>query len=384
VIELVTNPRSYKELLTQVLASHPELIAAVTYFRELMDPNSGALRSRRTDSFRNKLLPFQGDPTLLAAFASPQRGIDWERVAREGRMVLIDARGERDADLRQFKLLWWFRDFVDYIKYRGMAGRGQEITFLIDEVTQLLGYRSVSGQSLLAEDFEELTAVLGRNYGLNTVISHQNMSQVDPRIQNVLLQMGTQCVGTLTNDDDAIAIARALYRYNPSMVRKYEPIWMNVQYGAGISAYSQPQVIDHRSVEYTMDEQVRLSADSIRSLPKFTFLLHAARYEGDLVRTVKRVSIERADRDQYPDHQMVNTVRSFLRVKSGVSVAELLAALEQGRNSLLDPPAKKKQAQAAILKEEDTTDETANNGSTLSTSSGSGDAAFKEELWNTA
>jgi hypothetical protein len=66
--------------MRQALARYPELEPAVTYFRELIDPNAGSLRERRTGSFRNKLLPFFSDPTMLAMFAAPSGGVDWDEV----------------------------------------------------------------------------------------------------------------------------------------------------------------------------------------------------------------------------------------------------------------------------------------------------------------
>ena len=385
VADLVRDPRQYKDLLKQALMVDPKLKPAVTYFRELMDPKSGALRSRRTDSFRNKLLPLQSDPTMFATFAAPRRGIDWEQIDRSGHTVLIDARDERDADRRQFKLLWWFRDFVDYIKYRGMTGRGREIGFLIDEVTQLLGYRTAEGQSLLAEDLEELTSVLGRNFGVNSVISHQNMSQVDPRIQNVLMQMGTQCVGVLTNDDDALLMARVLHRYNPSMVRKREPVWMSVREDVWPYTDFVPEIIDYTTTEFTPDEQVRLAADTLRGLPKFTFLIRNATEEGNLSTRVQRVSIANVDRNQYPDPHQVNEIRSYLRVKSGISVDEVTSLIEQEREKRLMGSRRKRSDDNAILNEGGEQHEKSQERSDFSTQTRPNQAeageSFKEELW---
>ena len=155
VADLINHPRQYKDELRQVLADFPELEPAVSYFRELMDPGSNGLRERRTGSFANKLLPFLTDPTMLATFAASQRAVDWDAVARKGQMVIIDFQNERDPERRQFKLLWWYRDFSAYVKTRGMAGRGREIMFLIDEITQLVGQRTGEGNSILAEDLEE-------------------------------------------------------------------------------------------------------------------------------------------------------------------------------------------------------------------------------------
>ncbi len=81
----------------------------------------------------------------------------------------------------------------------------------------------------MAEDIEELVAVLARNYGVNVVIAHQNLSQVDEKINNVLMQMGTQMIGHLANPDDALYLARQFFHYEPYRVKKREPVWMNLE-----------------------------------------------------------------------------------------------------------------------------------------------------------
>ena len=333
VADLISQPRQYKEILRQTLADHPELEAAVAYFRELMDPNNSGLRERRTGSFANKLLPFLADPTMLATFAAPVRGVDWDAVTNKRQMVIIDFQHERDPERRQFKLLWWYRDFSGYIKTRGMAGRGREILFLIDEVTQLVGQRTGEGNSILAEDLEETVAVDGRNYGVNVVIAHQNLSQVDERIRNVLMQCGTQIVGRIANPDDALFLARQFLRYDPHMVKKQEPVWMSVaQFTASgmLEGYALPEIIDRRNVEFTPEEQLLMATEQFR-LPRFQFLVRPATAEGTVSDQLYRISIEKLDAGQYPDAEQVSQVLAYLRQKSGVAVEALLAEIRQRR-----------------------------------------------------
>jgi hypothetical protein len=333
VADLISQPRQYKETLRRALADCPELEPAVSYFRELMDPNNSGLRERRTGSFANKLLPFLADPTMLATFAAPRRGVDWDAVARQGQLVIIDFQHERDPERRQFKLLWWYRDFSGYIKTRGMAGRGHEILFLIDEVTQLVGQRTGEGNSILAEDLEETVAVDGRNYGVNVVIAHQNLSQVDERIRNILMQCGTQIIGRIANPDDALFLARQFLRYDPYAVKKQEPVWMSVTplgEGGMPMGFAQPHIVDHRDVEFSPEEQVLLTTEQFR-LPRFQFLVRPATAEGTVSDQLYRISIEKLDAGQYPDAQQVKQVLAYLRRKSGVAVAALLAEIRQRR-----------------------------------------------------
>lgn len=336
VTDLITQPRLYKEELRQVLAAHPTLSAAVTYFRELMDPTSSGLRERRTGSFANKLLPFTADPLMQASFAASERGVDWEQVVREGQTVIVDFQGERDPERRQFKLLWWFRDFIDFVKQRGMAGRGHELSLMIDEVTQLLGHRTGDGHSVMAEDMEELVAVLARNYGVNVTIAHQNLSQVDERIRNVLMGMGTQMIGLISGPEDALYLARQFFRYDPYWVKKREPVWMNTEqpdtYGF-IFGQAVPTIIDYRNVEFTPEEQMLQAMEHFHTMPKFQFLVRPALEEGQLGTTLKRVSIAQLDRSQYPDDAEIAELRGYLRQKGGIPVEHLLTEIHSRKQT---------------------------------------------------
>ena len=332
VVDLIAHPRNYKDDLRRLLVDQPALEPAVNYFRELMDPTSAALRERRTGSFRNKLLPFLADPTMLAAFAAPTPGVDWEAVVAQGQMVIIDFQNELDPERRQFKLIWWFRSLIDYIKQRGMAGRGAEIFFLIDEVTQLLGHLNSDGQSVLAEDLEELVAVLARNYGVNLVIAHQNLSQVDERVRNVLMQMGTQMIGNMSNPDDRLFLTRQFFHYQPYLVKKREPVWMGISVPDFYSqmALSFPGVIDERTVEFTPEEQILLAMEQFQ-LPRFQFLVRPATAEGTVANHLSRLTIEHMDAGQYPNDAEVRRVLGYLRQKCGVPLEQLLAEIRGWR-----------------------------------------------------
>lgn len=333
VADLISQPRLYKDELRQALSHYPELAPAVAYFRELMDPNSQGLRERRTGSFQSKLLPFLADPTMLAGFAASHDGIDWQAVMQNKELVLIDFQNEHDPERRQFKLIWWFRSVIDFVKQRGMAGRGQEFLFAIDEITQLLGQRGGDGNSILAEDLEELVAVLSRNYGVNVLLAHQNLSQVDERVRNILMQCGTQIVGNITNPDDAAYLARQFFRYDPYAEKKKEPVWMNVvrfDHNGFPMDYSWPKVIDYKSVEFTADEQL-FSLMSRFQLPRFQFLVRPATAEGTISKNLYRMSVERLDAGQYPDAIEVDRILSYLRQKDGIPIEELLGEINNRR-----------------------------------------------------
>lgn len=363
VADLIAHPKNYKAELKQALSIYPELQPAVEYFRELMDPTSGELRNRRTGSFVNKLIPFLSDPTMQAAFAAAKRRVDWEQVARQGQTVLIDFRHEVDPDRRRFKLLYWFRDFINYVKQRGMGGRGEEVMFVIDEVTQLLGQKTMSGQSVMAEDLEELVAVLGRNMGVNVVIAHQNLSQVELRVMNVLMQMGTQVVGVISNPDDALLLARQLVPYAPYLVKKREPVWMSLSKPSLFGSVSEPTIIDYTTTEFTPDEQQLMAASRFQRLGRFRFLVRPALSEGNITGDLKTVSIENLDYNQYPDARALAEVRCFLRQKCGVPIETLLLEIRNRRageaiEEKEHKPMKSSRRLAILKGEEETTNAT--------------------------
>ena len=326
VADLIAEPRKYKTLLREVTARYPELAPAAAYFRELMDPNSNSVRERRTGSFTNKLMPIVSDPTMLATFASSPAGIDWDEVVAKGLTVIVDFQNERDQERRRFKMIWFFRSFMDFAKRRGMAGRGKEIYFFIDELTQLLGNGSSDSNSVLADDLEEMVAVVARNYGVNPILAHQNLTQIDERIRNILMQCGTQIVGTITNPDDSLYLARQFLHYDPRKVKKREPVWMSVEqfdkYGLPLHL-PWPEIIDYRTAEYTPEEQLLMASEQFR-LPRFQFLVRPALGEGQISPHIHRISIERMDVGQYPDDHTIAQVLTVLRARDGIPMQALL------------------------------------------------------------
>lgn len=337
VADLVEHPGQYKVQLRQVLVDHPELRPAVEYFRDLMDPSASSLREKKIGSFRNKLLPFLADPTRMATYASKRNLLNWQKLLKQRKLVLIDYRHELDLDHLQFDMVWHLRTFMDAVKQRGMAGRGNEVTLIIDEITALLRQRTQDGHSILAEDLEELIAVIGRNYGVNIVIAHQNLSQVDERIQNVLMQMGNQIIGQLSHPDDALRVARQVGRYDPYCLKKTENVWHTLHPLPMLSYFGgpdlpYPQVIDQRTIEFTPDEQLLDWVNQLLDLDRFQFLAQIATGEGGKKGSVKKITIARLDKGQYPQEHILAPLRQALAKRDGLPLAQVLETLYKKRH----------------------------------------------------
>jgi hypothetical protein len=344
---LLTEPAAWQARLREVQKSHPELRRAVSFFRAFakLKPD---LQQRKAGSLSMKLFPLLADPTLQAAFAANRPGLDWAEEMRQRRTVLLDFGGETDRERRQFKLIWCFLEIVEFLKRRGIAGRQQPVLLVIDEISALLGPRTAD-RSILGQDLHELVTVWARNVGVKLCFAHQYPSQLEPAIHHALTQLGTQVIGNIQDPDDALELARQFHRYDPYLVKKEERVWMNVEQLGGLLAYHAPEVIDHRTVEFTADEQFLLVADRIRSLPKFHFLVRPASGEGNLTGPLRLVSMARLDAGLYPDEALVAEVRRRLRQRDGAPIALLLAEIEQRRQQALAvTPVKTKQEDAIL------------------------------------
>ena len=328
---LIRRPEEWEGRLEKALSISAEVRPAVDYFRDYTDWRPDE-RARHANTFLTKILPFIADPTMRAMFGAPEPGIDWQQVVRKGQTVCLDFSREFNAERRRFKLLWCFRTLVDYFKLRGFAGRECPVSLVIDEVTQLLGF-GAQEHSIMAEDIEELVSVVARNYGVYLTIAHQNLAQLgSERIQKALMTMGTQMIGRQTDPDSATLLANYFYRYWPYSVKRHEPIWM--------SGPSGPFIVDHRPVDFTLEEQLLLDSYRFRDLAKFQFLVRAPLREGDLPGPPRRVSIARLDRGIYPNHELVSQARELLTERQGRPVKEVLAEIagRQKRGARGHPP----------------------------------------------
>lgn len=349
VADLIERPSKYKGLLREVWATYPELRPAVEYFRALMDPSSSSMREKKTGSAMTKLLPFLADPVRMAMYAGPANLLNWTKLLKQRKLILIDYRYE-EADYLQFDMIWQSRSLIEAIKQRGMAGRGEEVMLIIDEISAMLGQRTPDGRSILAEDLQELIKRLGRNYGVNVVIAHQSLSQIDERMQDIFMDMGNQIIGQLSNPADALRVAQQFMRYDPYKVKKTENVYFPMreppilQFMSGY--YGQvPVVIDEHTHEFTIQEQSALWVNQIQSLDRFQFLVQLATGEGGKRGPVKKITIANLDKNLYPTEEILAPLRQALAKRDGIPVKTVLAEMQkrQQEEDSAQPPTGGKQ-----------------------------------------
>lgn len=345
--DLIRHPDRWKMRFEQAQTAYPEVRPATAFFRDFA--TKPELRTRRSEAFLTKTLAFSADPSMAAMFGAATAGIDWAQVVSKRQAVLLDFRGELSFELRRFKLLWCLTHLLTFLKHRGIGGRAEPVSLLIDEVTQLLGFRSQE-QAMMAEDLEELISVVARNYGVWVTIAHQSLTQVDQRIQSALMRMGTQMIGSTPDPDDALYLARQFLLYDPYKVKKLEPVWMNLSTPIGMGQHtSTPSVIDERSHEFSPAEQSLLLANQFQHLGRFQFLTRRAADEGSIAGSLQLLDVAGLDQDRYPDDVFVADVRQRLQKQSGIPIATLLAEIDSRRRGANVPPKRKAKSEGAIL-----------------------------------
>ena len=307
--KLLRNPSTWEHRCRNVLTTYPEAEPAVSYFQELSDTREN-IRNRRTESFFNKISLFSLDPSMKAMFGSGELGVDWKNVIRQHLAVLLDFRQEYDVERRQFKMIWAFNYFMDFVKRRG-AGRHHPISLIIDELSSLFSIETLAGQ-VFSKELDELINVIARNYRVWLTIAHQEQFQLTPRMQKSLMTLGTQVLGATSDSEASLASAKQFFHYDPYLVRKYEATG-----STGI-----------RSVEFKADEQFLLDSYNFTNLGRFQFLVRPAHKEGEVGRSLRQISIAGLDQDLFPNEELVTQARKLLMKRSGKPVGEVLVEIE--------------------------------------------------------
>ena len=315
--DLVRHPEQWSTRLAEAVAREPQAAPAAAFFTDELLPLPTRERLQRTQAFLTKVAPFTLDPRLHAQFGSGTPGIDWQEVVDQGLLVALDFRHELDLESLRFKLLWVFRSLTDFIKARG-PGRHTPISLIVDELTFLTAVKTAQSD-LLADDLEELISRLSRNHAVWLTLSHQELNQFGQRLQDVLMTCGTQILGGTSDPLAAQTLADRFARYDPDLIKKWENVYASYQ---GVS-----EVIDERTVEYTLEEQRYLASLPFLELPRFQFLVAAAEQEGTLPTRLQKVSIERFDPGQYVQPELVARARTLLMERDGQPLDDVDAAI---------------------------------------------------------
>jgi hypothetical protein len=237
--------------------------------------------------------------------------------------VLIDFRDEPGGEALRFKLLWVYRNFMDFVRKRGSGHHHIPISLIIDELPYLLSMRTLD-QSLLEQDLMDLTDRVSRKGMLWVTLIEQRLNQLSEHAQATVMSLGTQVFGSVSDPDTAYALARRFYAYNPKWIREQQPVWA--------SHYGHSDIIDYRDIQFTMAEQWEQHRRDFE-LPRYHFLAAVAPAEGIMGTKLRRLSIEHIDQGQYVDEERVSRARRRLMQLRGRRTTDVLQEIAQRSQS---------------------------------------------------
>ena len=313
VQDLIASPERFTRELHEVASTYPEAAQATHYFLQVLPSLKPAEKERKVGAFLRKIAIFSLEPTLRAMTGSDRPRIDWQSVVDEGKTVLLDFRGVIDSERRRFLMLWSFREFLTFVKRRGV-GRHTPVSLMVDELTALYNFDAQAGSSIFASDLDELVNILARNFQVWLFLAIQEIFQVDEKSRKTLLTMGTKILGVTTDTESALALAQALIGFDPSLIKYFEPIYD-----------MRGTVIDVAPQYWTIQEQQLLAARTLQTLKPFHFLVAISQREGNAAVTLQPMSIEGVDAGIWVDEVAVVGLRLQLASRSGASPQALAA-----------------------------------------------------------
>jgi hypothetical protein len=325
---LLNEPKAWKGHLQQLAASTSDqgLRMAVEFFLRDYPEWKDQDRERAKSALETKLDMFALDPSMRAMFGAAAPGINWQEVVDKGQTVLLDFRNEQNREHRRFKMLWAFLYFLEYIKHRG-RGRHRPVGLIIDELTALYNFDIQAGADIFASDLDELINQIARDFRVWLTLAHQEQFQIDEKSHKTLMTMGTQVLGVTTDFEAALTMAQAFFRIDPHKVKRYERVWMTDIFG--------PLVVDHRPVEYTVEEQDRMAATQFKDLGLFQFLVRPAKREGDLTGELVPMNIANLDRGVWVDEALVRKLRQRLSRRDGIPIETILEEIDRRQRQVL-------------------------------------------------
>lgn len=314
--DLLRDPLAWEERFEKALSVSPEVAPALEYLRWLGSAHDSQ-RYQRTEVFLGKVEEFLYDPAMRAMFGASKPDICWPEVEEQGLAVLVDFSQVNDPPQRALKMRWVYDYFMEYVHDRG-PGRHKPISLIIDELTALLASPDEVTSKAFATELNQLINEIARNFTIWLTCCSQELFQHSEKLQKTLMTVGTQILGVTSDQEAALKLASQFFRYDPYQVKKYEPVWSSDRLG--------PMVVDHRSMEFTRDEQLLLDSYAFRDQGTFQFLVRPARGEGDVRGRLHAIEI--AKPEKWPEKKLVDELRDFLMQRHGKPIKDVIDEIE--------------------------------------------------------
>ncbi len=314
---LLRDPRLYREQIEEAVRRYPEIDTAANYLLDEYPALSPRDKQMLASSLLSKLHVFGRDPVQRAIYGA-SRGIDWRAVVDGKLTVLLDFSRIQGREAIQFAILVVYFSLMRFIQRRGPSKSHPPVGLVIDEITFLLG--SPESQTELGEDLVHLIDRVSRSHNVWLTLIHQELNQISPRIEMTLRRCGTQILGSTSDQDAALAVARRFYPYTPHRVKKGDAVYSSYE-GASY-------VIDERQTYYSIQEQQELNSRRVIELEPFHFLIGISPRDGKLPTTLTEFSAEDIDRGIYTDPAFGADAKRKLLQRDGRRMDEVLAEID--------------------------------------------------------
>lgn len=346
--DLLTDPEAWVERIDEAVRSNPQAKSAQIELGNYLALDRKE-RELRSEPFRNRLQQIRHNEVIRAMMASTRPpSIDWDSLVNDGLQLYLDFSEPMSAASREIALFWVWNSLMDYIQSRKGQGRDfPPLSLVVDELSYFVRGTQLNTAVIISE-IAELLEVRARNSNCWVTFATQSMRQLPDELLATCLQMKSHLYGAITDYEQALDRARRWFRKDPKMVKDVHRIWATeTSGGAFMSPVSTNHfVIDTQNVYYPLDEQDYLNSRNFAELEKGQWYLAAATREGEVPKTVTKITTNRNDPQQYiqPENRaLIAKLQSFLMQLDGHSVSAVLEEIEQvslmaGTEASIAPP----------------------------------------------
>ena len=246
-------------------------------------PRSDAARFQWTSGIVTRIESFLDDPAMRSMVSGRGRAVDFRKAMDSGSVLL--------ASLARGKL-------------------GEETSFLLGGfLTTKLQLAAESRVSIwpperrrrfyiYADEFQQYsTSSLGemladaRGYGVSLVMAHQNMAQLDPRLQEAILANAKIKAAFRQSHGDARSLSEAMFRVRGDRVKSKELAWIKLG--------RVPIPIGFNYDYFSASEEARQNRDALQYLPDRHLWVHVADSDALVrLRTVEMPAFDRRVADE--------------------------------------------------------------------------------------
>jgi hypothetical protein len=171
------------------------------------------LFAERTESVANRLMKFLSSPAVRHTLGQGNRTIDFSAAMEEGHIVLVNLSPQGEALSEESARLIGSLMVNDlYVKARSRKQGAKPFYLYLDECYQFIN--------------EDIGKILDqtRKFGLYLTLAHQNLGQLgkpdEPIYKSVMAGAQTKVVFGGLGVDDAMALAKELYTFNPDLMKR--------------------------------------------------------------------------------------------------------------------------------------------------------------------